>query len=448
MRPICLLIRRPVVLFRHTVQRRSLLTLAIETSCDDTSVAVLEKRQNSSAILHYHSKVTSDNRSWEGVHPLLSHVSHQKNLGKLVNDAVSALPVVPSGNEQSGNCLPVADGSHAIFRQKPDFITVTRGPGMRASLITGIDTAKGLGIAWQIPVLGVNHMQAHALTPRLVSALETEASSSGTQPLQPEFPFLSLLVSGGHTMLVHSKSLFDHKILATTSDLALGVVIDKCAREILPTAILESASDVMYGRVLEAFAYPETSEYDYLPPLTRKEELTQKETSYGWAFRPPLSQAPEGFRGSEFSYSGIGSTVKRIMEDNPDMAVAERRAVARELMRVSFEHLASRVFLALENPDLKDVKSLVVSGGVASNQFLRYLLRSVLDARGYAEMKLMFPPPALCTDNAAMIAWTGMEMWEAGYRSNLEMMALKKWSIDPNGEDGGILGVDGWSKIA
>ncbi|RFU28904.1 hypothetical protein B7463_g7412, partial [Scytalidium lignicola] len=449
MRPVCLLIRRPGVFIRRVTERRNLLTLAIETSCDDTSVAVLEKRQNNSATLHYHSKITSDNRSWEGVHPILSHVSHQKNLAKLVNDAVSSLPILPLGSEQSTNCVAISNGIHTQCRQKPDFITVTRGPGMRASLITGIDTAKGLSVAWQIPILGVNHMQAHALTPRLISALEADINSRETQKLKPEFPFLSLLVSGGHTMLVQSKGLFDHKILATTTDLALGVVVDKCARNILPTNILESASNVMYGGVLERFAYPEANlGYDYTPPRTRKEELTMKDTGYGWTIRPPLSQAPEGFRGSEFSYSGIGSTVKRIMEGKPNMDVEERRALAHEVMRVSFEHLASRVLLALENPDIKGVKALVVSGGVASNQFLRHLLRAILDARGHPDLELMFPPPALCTDNAAMIAWTGIELWEAGWRSKLDMVALKKWSIDPHAEDGGILGVDGWNKVA
>ncbi|KAK6610495.1 glycoprotease [Botrytis cinerea] len=131
------------------------------------------------------------------------------------------------------------------------------------------------------------------------------------------------------------------------------------------------------------------------------------------------------------------------MNRNPEMDIAERRLLAQETMRVAFEHLASRVILNLERPDLKDTKTLVVSGGVAANQYLKYILRSLLDAWGHKTMRLIFPPPKFCTDNAAMIGWTGIEMWEAGWRSDLDILAARKWPIDPRTE-GGILGLDGW----
>ena len=165
------------------------------------------------------------------------------------------------------------------------------------------------------------------------------------------------------------------------------------------------------------------------------------------------------------------------------MGQEERRALARESMRIAFEHLASRVGWALRDIDEKGegVGTLVVSGGVASNGFLRHMyvlllplspnyppslsllipiylhphaktslrrLHSFLSARGYPSnsLEIIFPPVELCTDNAAMIAWTGMEMWEAGWESELSVRGLRRWGLDCGGVDGGILGVGGWKR--
>jgi N6-L-threonylcarbamoyladenine synthase len=444
MRPICLVTNRTLLLRQAAwTQRRSLLTLAIETSCDDTSVAVLEKHNHKSK-LHFHSKVTSDNRLFQGVHPLVALESHQKKLAALVNTALESLPIQPSAIAHLGNTLLIDHGRGAQLRKKPNFVTVTRGPGMRANLNTGLDTAKGLAVAWQIPLLGVNHMQAHALTPRLVSSLDADDSSQG---IEPAFPFVSLLVSGGHTMLVHSRGLCDHQILAQTSDIAIGDVIDKCARDILPASALGTAGSLTYGRLLEDFAFPNGSQdYNYTAPATRGEEIELKDVGYGWSLTPPLSQPPVGgkVRYAEFSYSGLGSTVKQIITSKPEISDVERRMLARETMRVAFEHLASRLLVALQSPELKAVDTIVVSGGVASNQYLKHVLRMNLDRRGFEHMRLTFPPPSLCTDNAAMIAWTGIEMWENGWRSDLGIRSLRKWAIDSTDRDGGVLGASGW----
>ena len=323
---------------------------------------------------------------------------------------------------------------------------------MRSNLITGLDTAKGLAVAWQVPLLGVNHMQAHALTPRLVSALEMAPKlvpSVFTQHdpprIKPAFPFLTLLVSGGHTMLVHSKGLCDHEILANMTDIALGDMIDKCARDILPEEVLKKGGSVAFGPALERFAFPNgCSQYDYRSTFgIGKRELPS------WSITPPLkNHTPEEAKEYEamFSFSGIGSSVKRFMKDNPNMDNAERQLLARETMRVSFEHLASRVTCALNKPELSRLRTLVVSGGVASNQYLKHILRECLSGIVHFDHKteLIFPPVEFCTDNAAMIAWAGMEMWDAGYRTSLDVLPLKKWSIDPKSDDGGILLVDGW----
>lgn len=434
-----------------SIPRRSLLTLAIETSCDDTSVAILEKHKNNSATLHFHSKITSDNRAYGGVHPTLAHESHQKRLAGLVNDALKALPMEASAKQDFGKSVLVR-GDHGVeVRRKPDFVTVTRGPGMRASLITGVDTAKGLAVAWQVPFLGVNHMLAHALTPRMVSALDAaEKGTSDEVKADPGFPLLTLLVSGGHTMLVHSRGLCDHEILANTSDIAIGDMIDKCARDILPPSVLESSSSVMFGPVLERFAFPDhTVDSSYQPPANLNDLREARNSGYDWSLPPPYSQRGQGgswIYPKFMSFSGIGSSVKRVVDRDPEISKAERRTLAREVMRVSFEHLASRVLLALKRDDTKFINTLVVSGGVAGNHYLKHVFRSILDAQGYSDLRLIFPPPKFCTDNAAMIAWTGIEIFEAGWRTDLSALAVRKWSIDPTAEDGGIFGLEGWRK--
>ncbi|KAK5149261.1 hypothetical protein LTR04_007268, partial [Oleoguttula sp. CCFEE 6159] len=191
----------------------------------------------------------------------------------------------------------------------------------------------------------------------------------------------------------------------------------------------------MYGRILEEFAFPNGSaDYDYTAPANRAEELETKTTTWGWGFAPPLARSKSGSRSKamEYSFSGLCSAAKRFMEfcigsdgtssktprDPSDVSTAERRAMAHEAQRVLFEHLASRIVLYLKSCEDSDTASqdapanletLVVAGGVASNLYLRTVLRSFLNVRGFSHIRLLFPPPALCTDNAAMIAWAGIE---------------------------------------
>lgn len=316
---------------------------------------------------------------------------------------------------------------------------------MRSNLCVGLDTAKGLAVAWQIPFVGVHHMQAHLLTPRLVSALDGSTA-------KPEFPFVSILVSGGHSMLVTSKSITDHEILATTADIAIGETLDKSARLILPESVLQTAQNTMYGRMLEQFAFPNgAADYaDYRPLKTRGEEQIQRESPWGWSITTPFANT----RALQFSFSAVSSTVTRIVsrkaQAGQNMSDDERVALARGTMRVCFEHLASRTIIALETLRERgdaEVRTLVVSGGVAANRFLMTVLRSFLDVRGFDHVRVVAPPPSLCTDNAAMIGWAAMEMREAGWLSDLGCRALRKWSLDPQAEDGGVLGADGWIRM-
>jgi N6-L-threonylcarbamoyladenine synthase len=507
----------PHTLSQRWKQQRTLLTLAIETSCDDTCVAILDKSENAvagadkvdsrcpQARLLFDKKVTSDNRGYGGVHPIAAVVSHTAHLGPLVKEALGHLPLAkePAPMPLAGGA---DDGEAAAWwrrhlwvdgtlRRKPDFVSVTRGPGMMSNLASGLNTAKGLALAWDVPLLGVNHMQAHALTPRLVSALEDgmETERSEQPDHESAFPFFSLLVSGGHTLLVQSRGLTDHSILASASNIAIGDMIDKCARAIIPASLMNQTENVMYGALLERFAFPERDyanqdpvydlgyDYGYEPPARRADEIEVFDSGRGWTLTPPLSLSGTGQRAMTYDFAGINGQVQRLVEhDVPDMGLEDRRLLARHVMRLAFEHLVSRLIFALnkdtdekrklaktsQSPDhaattttttssgsedttldAGAVSTVVVAGGVASNRYLQHVLRRMLEARGFGHLRVVAPPPPLCTDNAAMIAWTGMEMWEAGWRSQMDILALRKWPVDPAAPGGGILGAEGWVNV-
>jgi N6-L-threonylcarbamoyladenine synthase len=261
-------------------------------------------------------------------------------------------------------------------------------------------------------------MQAHALTPRLVSALEKPISST----VEPRFPFLSVLASGGHTLLIHSTSLADHRVLGTTNDIAVGEFLDKVARIVLPADVLKQSESTMYGALLETFVFPEAPteknigngpsppsgasgysaaeylntfghRYDwYQVPLNHEEASRKNITRWGWAFNQPLTKANGGIKVNsiELSFTGLLTAVERVVrhQTNPvtkksskverasdDINLEERVDIAREAMRAAFEHVAYRVVLAMEsiNDASGPVPAVVMAGGVAANSFLRHM---------------------------------------------------------------------------
>lgn len=450
------------LLGEHSRYLPKLFTNLDVCASDDTSVAIVEKNPNNipgAAKVHFLENVTADSREYRGIHPILALESHQENLAKLVGKALLHLPEAENKNGNTvsdiSRQIVLADGSSPL--RKPDFISATRGPGMRSNLSTGLDTGKALSVAWQIPFVGVHHMQAHLLTPRLVSSLnrgQTGSATTTTTETTPEFPFLSILVSGGHSILVKSKSITEHEVMASSTDIAIGESLDKAARDILPSSLLQNAKTTMYGKALEQFAFPNgASDYaDYRPPMTRGEEVIKRESPWSWSITTPFANT----RHLQFSFSSIASAVGKLVslkeKTGQAMANDERIALAREAMRVCFEHLASRTIIALEALKPKtgnsneEIKTLVVSGGVAANKFLMKVLRSILDVRGFEHVKILAPPPYLCTDNAAMIGWAGIEIFEAGWCSDLSVRALRKWTLDPRADDGGVLGPSGWRK--
>ncbi|KAK4545578.1 hypothetical protein LTR36_002928 [Oleoguttula mirabilis] len=499
--------------------------VAIESSCDDTSVAVVgvkdvgfDEAEDSNVFervfgcpsvehrrlgldVYFHEKITANNDAYTGIHPLVALESHRANLAPLLQKALVARnrqkgriewhhtgDIYESDVVQDDDDIRSEDSYAPHGRPLiPEFVAVTRGPGMRSNLSIGLEMAKGLAAAWNVPLVGVHHMQAHALTPRLLVAqanwgsLEEGADGNSyrhlptPEGLAPAFPFLSVLVSGGHTMLIDSKGLTEHTTLAETQDIAIGDFLDKAARAILPSHLLrppfgaaleqfafhsevKRSGDVQKGvgfdeearaAAYEEFVQPRDCSYDYTPPARRQDELESRPTGWGWALTPPLAESKGGQKSSRrmvYSFAGLLTSIERLAKRQEHVSLTERQVMAREAQRVAFEHLASRILLHLSTISDWQGDTIVVSGGVASNKFLRHLLRGILDARGYGHVKLSFPPVELCTDNALMIAWAGIEMYEAGYTSSLDIGPIRKWSMDPKAPDGGILGVGGWLK--
>jgi N6-L-threonylcarbamoyladenine synthase len=192
--------------------------------------------------------------------------------------------------------------------------------------------------------------------------------------------------------------------------------------------------------------------FAYNVPRDEQQALSQNTTKWGWSLNQPLLKAGGGqkIKSLDMSFSGLMTNVERVVrfkrdavtgkstrvERLPaDITMEERRDIARETMRAAFEHVASRVVLSLRQisantSESASVQTVIMSGGVAANAYLRYILASTLVAFGYPTIRLVFPPPSLCTDNAAMIAWAGIEMYQAGHKDPRTIRAIRKWPLD------------------
>ncbi|WRT63871.1 uncharacterized protein IL334_000796 [Kwoniella shivajii] len=383
-----------------TSTSKPLLVLGIESSADDSSASIVSSQRE---ILSLVTISQHDQNSLHGgIHPLLAQASHNKNI-----------PIAIS------RCLNEAK----VDISEIDAIAYTRGPGMRGCLSIGEMAAKGLAAGTNKRLIGVHHMQAHALTPLL------------TEPIPPKFPFWILLVSGGHTQLVLAESQDKFKILLDTLDSKIGDVFEKAARLIkLPYSITKSP-----GAILESFAsLSPLSPYDQNPLKPLPIPLTTNESA----------------RIKAFSFSGILSSLQR--QINPDLrsgrdqskqeievrlSEADQREFSRIFQNATIGHLVLKLQQALTAKDnstnMNDLGGFVVSGGVASNLFLRKSLKTMLTTMSENEVgdgqgvKLYYPPISLCTDNAAMIAWTGLLRLQSGLFSDPYGLPLRpKWSLE------------------
>lgn len=350
--------------------------LAIETSCDDTCVALLD-RQPGSVQLIQHIKHTLDSTADGGIIPTRAMDHHQQSISLISRQLIDQ------------NKL-----------DKPDLICVTRGPGMKGSLSVGLDFAKGLSVAWGVPMVGVHHMLGHLLTPRF--------ESSGKAP---QWPFLTLLISGGHTMLVLSTGLLKHVILCESIDVACGDAVDKCAREL-------GLKGNNMGRELEEFVQRSKNNWH----------------SYQWDVPTPLYNKRGRVDVQAFAFGAFQGYVRKQQFDSDVL----RESLAYQIQKGIFQHVVDKIKLTLEkNEDkLQGCTHFVGSGGVASNMFLRSMLDDLFTSKGWSTS---YPSLELCTDNAVMIGWAGTELYEKGLTTELGVSPISKWPLP------GILEVPGWA---
>ncbi|HWN06253.1 MAG TPA: tRNA (adenosine(37)-N6)-threonylcarbamoyltransferase complex transferase subunit TsaD [Steroidobacteraceae bacterium] len=332
-----------------------MLVLGIETSCDETAVALYDGEKGLVAN-HVFSQVELHGRHG-GVVPELASREHIERLLPMVEATLTEAATEP---------------------QAIDGIAYTAGPGLIGALLVGGSVARALGYAWDVPVIGVHHLEGHLLAPAL-------------EPGAPAFPFVALQVSGGHTLLVEVEGVGRYRILGETQDDAAGEAFDKTAK-------------------LLGLGYPGG------PALAA---LAEHGRPGVFEFPRPMLDRP----GLDFSFSGLKTAVVVAVRGRTLDDVA-RADVARGFEEAIVDTLVTKSLRALKATGLD---TLVVAGGVGANRRLREALTARLAA---ARARAFFPRPEFCTDNAAMIALAGHHRLAAGEREDLAVRAQARWPLD------------------
>ena len=348
-----------------------MIVLGIETSCDETAAAVVDdaRRIRSNVVL---SQI-EEHRPFGGVVPEVAARAHLENA-----DAVIAKAMQDAG-------VAFAD---------LDCIAATAGPGLIGGVLVGAMSGKAIAMATGKPFVAVNHLEGHALTVRLTDDVQ--------------FPYLLLLVSGGHCQLLSVEDVGKYTRLGTTIDDAAGEAFDKTAK--------------MLG-----LGYPGG-------PLIEK--AAEGGDPQKFDFPRPMAHRP----GCDFSFSGLKTSVRRAVETldrpladaAPDLAASFQQAVADTLVA------RTKNAIKMAREAHPDITTLVVAGGVAANTAIGRALDALCAKTG---MKLVKPAPALCTDNAAMIAWAGLEHFRLGQSDPLDFKARPRWPLDPDAPAAAFAGV-------
>jgi N6-L-threonylcarbamoyladenine synthase len=333
------------------------LILGIESSCDETAAALVASDRR--ILAHRLAGQEAAHRPYGGVVPEIAARAHVEILPRLIEEVLAEAQ---------------------IELAEVDAIAATAGPGLIGGVMVGLVTAKGLALASGKPLIAVNHLEGHALSPML--------SDPGL-----EFPYLLLLVSGGHCQLLSVAGVGRYRRLATTIDDAAGEAFDKSAK-------------------LLGLGFPGG------PAIERT-------AIEGDPSAVPLPRPLVGSDQPHFSFAGLKSAVLRAKESgryaDADIAASFQQAVV--------DCLVDRTARACEASD--GATALVVAGGVAANQAIRGALTELAASHG---LPFVAPPLWLCTDNAAMIAWAGVLRLEAGLTDGLDAPARARWPLDPGAE--------------
>ena len=338
--------------------------LGIETSCDETAAAIVEGEGDGPGVILGQIVLSqADHAAFGGVVPEIAARAHVEALDRTIAAAIA----------KAGVDFADLDG-----------VAATAGPGLIGALLVGLTTGKAIAMAAGKPFAAVNHLEAHAITARLTDGLA--------------FPYLLLLVSGGHTQLVKVAGIGAYRRYGSTIDDALGEAFDKTAK-------------------LLGLAYPGGP-------------AVEAAAAEGDPRRFALPRPMVGRPGSDFSFSGLKTAIRLEAEaiapvseeDVADLAASFQAAVTDVV--VDRTGKAIDRFLSEERPG---TPALVVAGGVAANRMIRAALAELAAAWGIA---LITPPPLLCTDNAAMVGWAGIERLGAGLADQLDFAARPRWPLD------------------
>ncbi len=346
---------------------RPLTVLGIETSCDETAAAIVRRdADGTGTILANVVRTQLDlHAHYGGVVPEIAARAHIEVLDAAIAKALADARL-------DWNAI--------------DAVAATAGPGLIGGLIVGVTTGKAIALARGVPFIAVNHLEAHALTPGLTHGLG--------------FPYLLLLVSGGHTQLLIVKDVGSYVRLGTTLDDALGEAFDKAAK-------------------LLGLGYPGGP-------------AVEKEAARGTP-SVPLPRPMHGRREPHFSLAGLKTALRHeAMARAPlsEQAVADLCASFQEAAAdVVSDRTKRAIEIYVETMGADAHRALVVAGGVAANQRLRAALAKTAEANSFA---LILPPLELCTDNAAMVAWAGAERLARGLVDDLAAPARARWPLDPD----------------
>ncbi len=340
-----------------------MLSLGIETSCDETAAAVV--RDDGTVLANVVLSQIEAHKPYGGVVPEIAARAHME-----ATDRVCAQALRDAG----------------IGFDDLDVVAATAGPGLIGGVLVGVMTGKAISVMRGLPFVAVNHLEAHALTARMTDRVE--------------FPYLLLLVSGGHCQLLIAEGVGSYTRLGATIDDAVGEAFDKTAK-------------------LLGLGYPGG-------PAVEQAALS------GNGSRFELPRPMVGRPDCDFSFSGLKTAVRRLVEsfgeagpsalDVADICAAFQLAAGDVL--VDRCRRAARLFRE-RHPD---GRALVVAGGVAANRYLRSRISEAVD------LDLVAPPLALCTDNGAMVAWAGLERYRLGMIDDLDFAARPRWPLDPAAE--------------
>lgn len=337
------------------------IVLGIESSCDETAVALVA--DDRTIIAQAIASQDAEHAPYGGVVPEIAARAHVEVLAPMVRRVL-------------------ADGGMTLA--DVDAIAATAGPGLIGGVMVGLVTAKALALAGDKPLLAINHLEGHALSPRLADA-------------DLAFPYLLLLASGGHCQILEVRGVGDYRRLATTIDDALGEAFDKTAK-------------------ILGLGYPGG------PAVER---LAREGDPYGVDLPRPL----KGSKEPHFSFAGLKSAVLRAH----DSSLHKPADLAASFQQAAMDCVIDRTSRALERA--QGMTALVVAGGVAANASLRGALEALAAKHG---LEFAAPPMKLCTDNAAMIAWAGQERLGAGLvepgGDPLSIAARPRWPLDPEAE--------------